>query len=683
MIKDKNLVNTLVTIARKQLEAGQNIKKGRMETIQKIESLYYNKAIKLKDGSINIPFPIMSGLIDDIYSKIDNKPTVSFKIPNRDSLSEKVSSMWKIESSSLRAGWDRKDREEKKFALLSGRGISSIYADSINNKYKSHYNVIDHYNFYCEGTKGHLDDMAYCGETGIWKTKAYLLDMVKAGVYDNYNVNALLSSGGEEKTDNEQRYKFDRMKLLGLTPDKNAYVGQEVYDLVQHCMDYNGKKYYLLFEIESGICVRAEYLVDLFGNNKIPYVSWSTNGGNASLFWDKTPADDILPVAEAMKVLLNQAIDNTQRRNRPMRIVKGNAFPNVNELMQYIPDNVIVTNPNKDPRIITLETPEISATINLVEFLNNFMNSKTGTSGNGVDDKDIKVGVYYGQMKKEADRIGIINKAYSESNGEKGYRFFWGLKEHLTETKAVEMLGKKGIKWGEINKIELKDVDDVDDIIVGGGSSEIELNEIKNKNKTKTLVSIINNPLFAKELGVKQTLRTLLLSSDFTEDEIMSIMDKDGDPNRELMQEADEAIQDILLHKNVKLNRGANIAFLQRILDYTIENLDWVLLDSKGNQIGVDNKIKQSNNDLLAYLKAHQQIVIENQQRELRRVESQQGLNIDSGNISLGNKEQTQREQQEQLAQPFENGANPAETIPQGTTAGTIQRSSNITNALT
>jgi len=674
-------INTLMNVAYRQYEAGQALKSNRMKTIKKIEELYYNKTIKLKNNTVNIPFPIMSGFLDDIFSKIDNKPTLNFKIPNRASLSEKISNVWKMESTSMRAGWERKDREEKKFALFSGRGISSIFADSINNKYKSHYEVIDHYNFYCEGTRGHLEDMAYCGETGIWKTKAELVTKAENGEYDIQAVNDLINRGQEEKVNEEQKDKNERMELLGLSPANNAYAGQEVYSFVQHFMEFEGKRYYLLFELQTKICIKAKELKKLFASNKYPYVSWSTNGGNANTFWDKTPADDILPVAEAIKVLLNQTLENTQRRNKPMRIIKGGTFPNVNELMDYIPDNVIVTNSNKDPKIITIETPEITTTINLVDFLNNFMNSKTGISGTGVDDKDVKVGVYYGQLQKEADRIGIINKAYSESYAEKGYRFFWGLKEHLTEKKAVEMLGKNGIKWGELNKIELKDVDDVDDIIVTGGNSEIQLNEVKNKAKTEILTQVVNNPLFMKELGIRQTLRTLLLSGGYSEDEVVGIMDKDGDPNRILIQECDEAIQDIILGKNVKLNRGANISFMQHILDYTIDNLDWVLLNSKGEQIGIDSKIKKANDDLLVYMYKHQQIVIENQQRYLKKQETDITGNNGS-NISLNTNNETQKEQQQQIAQPFENGQNPAETIPQGTPRGTLQRSSNITKAL-
>ena len=667
----RQLADKLTTIALKQLDAGIRMKEQRMKLIKEIEDLYNNKVVQISDGRVNIPFPIMSGQIDTIYSKIDNPPSVKFEIPNREDIAARVSEAWKIDSSSRRAGWKRKDRAEKKLALFSGRGISKIYATSIDKNYQAHYDVVDHRSFVCEGTRGNLEDNLYCGEIDIFKTEADIAQMVRMGIYDRQNATALVSGGSEEK----QAYvafenQWDRMRALGLSPEMNAFVGQKIFNMAEWYIEYSGTRYYLLLDPRKGTWLRAEKLSDITGskNPVYPYTSWATNYDEFN-FWSKGPGDDILPIAEAMRLILNETLENARRRNRPMRMVDNNVVEDINQLLEYVPDNVIIAKPGRTSNIVTLETPEISTSINLVQFLNHFMGEKTGISSQlqGTPDQDVKVGVYYGTLQQAADRIGSINKEYSESYADKAYRYFWGLKEHLSGPKAIQMLGKFGYAWEELTPKDLRDIDDIDDVVVSGGSSEETVDEVKKKRQLDTLAQLTANPNLAAKLNPTWVIKTSLSGSDFSDDDIQEALDSQGSENRELMLEADHAIQQIIEGKQPKLNRGATIGFVERILNWDRDNVDYINPDGT-----VNKKQYELSQRLTTYAKAHISepfnIVQQNMLRDVRNLvlsevkqkAGQQGSAGPGGGVVVP--PPTQQEMQQEVTQPFESGGTPEAT---------------------
>ena len=674
----KEFADKLTTVACEQLMEGLEAKKKRMDTIVEINDLYNNKTIELEDDVVNIPFPILAGHVDLIYSKIDNPPTLEFKVPNKASLSAKVKAAWMQESSSTRAGWRRKDRAEKKFATLCGRAVAKVYASSVNNKYQSHYDVVDIYSFVADPTRGFLEDGNYHGETDIFKTEAALKLGVDAGIYDKAQVELLRSDDTmREGNSIVVKNKFDRLKALGVDVESTSFAGQKGSNMTEWVMRYEGKWYYLLFEPAKKVWVRAEELKDVFESGKTPYVSWATHY-DEFCFWTKGPADDVYPIAEAVRLILNTALENEKRRSRPMRIAESGAFVDINELQDYVPDNVILTTPGKKPNIVTVETPEITTTINLAEFLDGLIQRKSGVAEPGISESDPKVGVFYGKLQQEADRIGTINKEYSESYAHKGYRFFWGLKEHLTRSKQVEMLGKSGIKLQELSKFDFKDVDDVDDVVVSGGSEEAELTAVDAERKAKTLAEL--SAAYAGDMNSQWVIRNRLKLAGYEDDEIAEALDKESSNNREIIEEADQAIQDIMLGHTPDLNMGADTAFAERIVDYVRNELNYVKLDKNGKEIGIDEKTKEKSDRLLAYLDAHQRIITENMVRKQRKLEiaamagPQPEAGGGAGGLSAGGGP-TKADQMADLARPFEGAV-------QGTPQGTAKASRGIAKAL-
>lgn len=671
----KTLADKLTDIASQQLSQGLDAKKKRMDIVVEINNLYNNKTIELSGQTMNIPFPILAGQIDLLYSKIDNAPDVSYKVPNKQSLSDKVQAAWKQESSSTRAGWRRKDRAEKKFAMLSGRGVCKVYASSVGNEYRSHYDVVDIYAFVADPTRGFLEDGNYHGETDIFKTEASLALGVKAGVYSASQV-ALLGNKETVKDGQQQvvTNKFDRLKALGIDVETTSFAGQEGYNMTEWVMRYNNEWYYLLFEPSRKIWVRAELLKDVFASGKTPYVSWATNYDEYN-FWSKGPADDVYPIAEAIRFILNTALENEKRRGRPMRIVDAGALVDVNELQDYVPDNVIIRNPGKDPNIITVETPEITTTIDLVSFLDSMIQNKSGVADQGVAESDPKVGVFYGKLQQEADRIGTINKEYSESYAHKGYRFFWGLKQHLTKDKQIEMLGKGGVKLQQLTRFDFKDVDDVDDVVVSGGSQEAEETAVDVERKAKTLTELTSS--YAEVLNPRWAIRTSLKLVGFDDDDIEEALDVESTVNRKIIEQADQAIQGIMMGDMPDLIMSADVAFANRILDYVREELNYIKLDKMGNEVGIDKDMKYKSDLLMAYLNAHKNIIMQNMMRVQQKAKvAAMGMpQVDQSGGGVQIPPVSQGTQQAQLAQPNE--------TPTGTAAGTASQSQGVTRALT
>ena len=655
----RTLADELVRTATQQLEEGLQAKKKRMDTLVEMNDLYNNKTIQVDGDIFNIPFSFYARQIELLLSKIDNPPDLEFAIPNRKTLSEKVKASWVQEMSSSRAGWNRKDRSEKKLALLSGRGIAKVYASSVGNKYKSHYDVVDPYAFVADPTRGWLEDGNYHGETDIFKTTTSLQALAKAGFYDKQNVAQLLNVEGTQADGDQdvKQYRYDRLKATGMDVERTSFVGQKGINMTEWIMRHEDEWFYLLFDPKTRLWVRAEKLEDVFENGKTPYISWATHYDEYS-FWSKSPGDDFFPLAEAARFLLNNALENAKRQTRPMRMVDSGSLVNINELQDYIPDNVVLRNPGRDPNMVTIETPQASMTFDVVNYLDNLMQSSSGVSDPSIRESDAKVGVFYGQLQQEADRIGIINKEYSESYAHKGYRYFWGLKEHLTEDKQVEMLGKSGIKLQQLERFELKDVGDVDDVIVHGGSKEAEETEVDKERKSKAMQEL--SGAYPDKLNPIWMIKERMRIAGFDEDEITYALDSQNQANQELMEEADQAIQDVILGRPLVLNMDADQMYMQRILDYVRENLNYIKLDSKGKEKGVDKKKKEMSDKLLAYVQAHQKIVLQNMARNITKMQTQQGLQ------QLGVQEQakadqsiegqpvSRQKQQESSARPFE-----------------------------
>jgi hypothetical protein len=522
----------------------------------------------------------MGGFVDTLKSKIDDAPMIKFSENDETDYKKvlKANAMWVWDSSPVNGKWALKDRAAKVMAIFSGRGIQKLYAES-DPKYKSCLEPIDLFDFIFEPQGGgDLDNHLFCGQMNIFKTKTELIEGANAGYYDKVQVGKLLVANETEtkQPDDQYQNKVSRYSIYGLDPEINNYVGEAIYPLTELYTTFRGKKYKVVFDFKTGMWLQVKELKEVFKSGRHPYVSWATHEDYFQ-FLSKAPVDDVRLVAEATKIIFNQALDNIQKRNWNMRAYDADIFPDPSQL-QWRPDGLVKANnlsgKSLQQGLYTFETPDnTQITVNMITFMDNFLGAKTGItpgSQGGADQGD-RVGIYYGNMQQVADRLGLYNKSYSECEAQLGIRYLEGLDEHLTEDISVKVQGINGIEWQEVKKSDFS-FEKFPEVNVESSTSDVQMDEIKKKRRETTLAAIAANPILLQGYNENWIRRELLKNGEYTDEQVRVAMDKMNDGNAEILSEAAIAIKEIISGGDPKENRGATTGFLQKILDYEIDH---------------------------------------------------------------------------------------------------------------
>ena len=610
----------IVAQCRREYDAGILFRQGRVKDWQANEDLYYGRVKKQLKNRFNVPMPVMSGFVDTLMSKIDEAPLIKFK-PAEEAdyrATKKVQSLWDTTSHSEDNDFSSKDLDMKKLACFYGRGIAKVYGES-DPSFKFNMFVTDPYDFIVDPVGGgNLENARYAAEDNIFRSKSMLIAGANAGWYDKKNVMLLINGLAEnviKENDNHQQNKANRLTALGLTANMYNFMGEGTLRFIESGTIINGHRYYVLWNYETGLHIRCEEIKEVFESGLWWWASWATHRDPFN-FWSKAPADDMRPIAETIKVLANQELDNRQKRNFGQRAYDPEMFPNGAEL-EYRPNGLVAVKAGSSKiqqiasGIYEFQTPQLDGTINLVNWLDNFAGQKSGVTAaaQGQAD-DAKVGIYQGNLQQVADRLGLYNKSYVKFHAAVGRRFVWAAHEHLNRPEAVKILGEAGYVWEELRKSEINP--DVD-ILVESGSTEAQLSEIKQKKREAALVAISNNPKLAEKVNAKWLVEQHLTVGEFDDEAIRVAMDTQNDGNREVLAIASERIQEILEGKEAKLFRGANTAFQQKILDFALDNTD--------DDLAMFER-------LTAYSAAHDKIVMENMNRKALRVRAEQGMAI-------------------------------------------------------
>ncbi len=525
-------------------------------------------------GRFNIPLPIISGFIDTFKSKIDESPSIDF-IPNSEAdlrVAKKVEQVWLQEKTDDRGGFNDVDDSVKHLAVMSGRGCYSYFAES-DPKYKSNFGFVDYYDHIFEPQGGgDLDDHLFCGRHNIFKTKEEIEAGMKSGLYNKRagsNIIAAMAENKFKEQETEMYEKNNRLRAIGLSPTTNNYVGVDIVGLTEMYLNYRGERWYIFFDKQTMNVLRAEPLKEVFESDLYPLVSFATHK-DPNNYMSKAPCDDIYAAAEGQTEIFNQGMDNLQKRNWGMRGVDTSVVKNVNQL-KWRPDGIIEFDGQKgDIRkaLVEIQTPENTAQVtNLIGFLDNFMGTKTGiTAGiQGQSDKDKKVGVFFGELEQAADRINAVSKQYRRAHAKLAKRFVAGLNEHLTEDYAIKLIGSNGVEWTELKRKEMTALD----ISSSGGSEEAQANEVKRQKRGNALATLTANPDLGGLLNKKWVVEQLLEAGEFEDEDIRMAMDTQNDGDAEIMSEAAQSIEDILLNKEPNLNRGATTGFVRNIIEFS------------------------------------------------------------------------------------------------------------------
>lgn len=566
------------------LEAGLLARQPRFDFIRKNEDMYNGVNKPALKGRSNIPFDaiVMGGFVDTIMSNINEPIDLQFdRTREQDKLSaDKVTAVWQRESSPNRGAWNDKIQDARFLAALSGRGFNKLYMGNVP-KFKSDLETCDHYDMVTEPQGGaYLDNHLYKFQMNIFRTKGEMQAGVGAGYYDKTQVRKLILAAQNpdlyKKIQDQYNNKLNRYAAFGIDINANSYIGQTLYGLTEGVINYNSHWYYIVFSYETKTWVRFEPLEAVFPWAKEypgrgAWVSWATNR-HPFLFWTKAPADDIRPIAYSMKKIVNLTIDNLEKRNWDMKAYDPKMFTDPSQFL-YKQDGLVraTVKPGMDLRngIYQFQTPDTTGiTINLTEYLNNFVGQKTGVTpdAQGASQADTN-GINFSNIQATSKRMMLQNKMFHKAASDLGIMFDYGLYEYLREPYAVKILGNDGIRWEE--DVTRQDAEKEFSVTVVSKTEEDEKNGALMSKKREMFKDIEANPLLLKELNIPMYVKEKLKFAGYNDEQSRYLLDKSNDADDILMAQCAQAIQEIIEDETfVCINRNATTAYVNKIINF-------------------------------------------------------------------------------------------------------------------
>ncbi len=610
------IAERLAPIARKQIDVSRKYKQPKLEKIQKAEELYYNIVTRTIKGRFNVPIPVVSGFVDTLLSKIDDEITINFEATeDADKIKcRKCAAVWRYDSAPTRGMWAIKDILAKKNAIFSGRAIYKIFSES-DPKYKNYFNITDIYDFLMEPNGGwHLENHLFCGQENIFRTRH---DLEAGSQYDKAQVEKLIttvSSDDFKKNNDEYMNRLKRHNNLGLDPETNNYVGVDIYNMVEWNMydSKTGKRYYLFIEPRSGVWIRIQPLEEITGEveegdlPKYQWKSWATHTDEWN-FLSKAPVDDVVPVAVALKTIVNFMLDEVQKRLWGQKLYDPEIIADPSQLEWDRPDKLVMANISGAKRIDqgVYQIPlgdQSTVTVNLIDYMRNFVGTEAGVTTQSKGESDEKIlGIAEINQGEVADRLGLTNKQYTQCHAEIGEAYLRGLKMCMPEKLLIRMIGEQGVESAEITKEDAK-FSSLPDVRVTGGKTEARRNQTIQESKSNALVTVAK--LFPQTLNPKIASEAILRNGQWELDEITPILDPTITGNEDEDVRASQAIQEFLKKKTPDLYTGATTRFMQKIIDYANK--------TKTDKIFTP-AVKIA---LMKFVMAHMDIVAQNMQRK-------------------------------------------------------------------
>lgn len=558
--------------ARAEYEAGLKYRHDREKAWTLIEDFYFNRVKKSLKSKFNVPVPVLPGFVDTWQSKMAKHATLKFgQQEMADYIAvQKVTSLYNAQKAHEDYDWDMADTDGKKLAGLYGRAIYEYYAES-KPKYKSNLQPVDVYDFIADPIGGgHLENHRFVMQDNVMRSREELKDGASNGIYVSKQVEQLINATKEDtlvNNDNMFHSKLNRFMALGLDGISYNYAGQDIYRFIKAGTTYKGKRYYVIFNYETGIWIRCQPLSEVFKSDLWPWTSWATHRDTFN-FWSKGPCDDMVPMAEMIRILVNQEFDNRNKKNYGQRAYDPDIFTNPAEL-EWRPDGLVAAKAGLGAKKISdgvyeFQTPELSGTINLVQWIDTMLKEKSGVNSESQGNADTnKVGIAYLNVQQSAERTVLTYESYVKAWQAIGRRFLWGLFEHMRTPMAVKIIGEQGAEWDEIARREIN----TDwDILIDGSQEQLQKDEIKKKALTDIFATLQPDELAVS--SPKWRLKTKLTIAGVDEDDVRAAFDLQGDENKEVLAKASQMIQDCLAGKPFTPYRGATPSFIQKIIDY-------------------------------------------------------------------------------------------------------------------
>ena len=580
----RSLANSLMDTATRQLKTSTDYKRGRFKRIDEAIAMMLGRIKPKLRQQFNIPLPVLSGLFDTFCADLDDP--VQLKVKNNPGKNLKAveginqSLIISKRSMSNDNRWDYKDRMVKRYAASYGRGIIKYFTSA--GPYTETLEATNPQYFHCQPRGGGLlERHLFCGEEGIVKTKDMLESGVKDGYYDEKGVQMLIDRAGDKKYQEKLSYMQEtnntRFRALGMDPDSNNYVGEPTFNLCEWALNHKGNRWMILFDPWTKTWIRCEKLSEISPKGLYPWTSFATHEDD-ELFWSVSILADIMyPVADTIITLINQDLTNRQKRNLNARLYDQDMVTNVSKLdeAQWRPDALVpikvdVGSVKKlSDATFAFTTPELTGTIELVNWLDNFTGKQAGIYQNIPGTAGRKTNnVVYAEIQQMTKRVDYRSHSYTECWGEIVLRKIEGMKRDLSITEAVELLGPEiGFNFThDLKEIHLEK----DDIEIISTKAQAQEDALRKAQKEKAL------GLVAQDQGINQDWkrRKILLDiGGYEQDEVEDALDLRGQgAERNQLGMAEEAIGFLTKGREPETFYGATTIYQRKLLEFAINN---------------------------------------------------------------------------------------------------------------
>lgn len=613
----KEIADAIALIAKKQLDTSRNFKQPRMLEILDNEDVYNFKLRPALQGRLNVPFDgvVLSGFVDTWVAQNNRKVVMEFEDPQGANVkgAKKIRAAWYRDEKKMRL--KAKKLALKHLAAISGRGIAKYYAES-DPKYCPYLQIIDHLDFHCEPNGGgYLNDHYFRWQENIFRSEEELVSGSEGDNpwYDPKQVESLKSAYSApdfKRNADTFKNKSNRYMSLGLDMESNNYIGGgTLYNLVEGDTYYKNTLYHMIWDQNTGIWLRCVPLIEDFGSNLTPFLSFAAPKADPFNFWNRGPADQIKPVAEAVRLNLNEILNNNRKRNWDMKAVDMNMFPDLRKL-DWKQDGVVHANvplnASIQQGIYRFETPELSGALNLNAYLNNLAGEKLGISAQTQGDaQEDKVGIYQGNEMQIGKRMRLSADAEEEFHEDLGIRFDWGLWDHAKESDMVRMISADGVGWEKVTK---DDMDPEYVVIVNTSEGDKVQNDQVMRVQLETLMSVEKDANQMALINLKAHLEEKYKLAGFSDEKIYRLLNTKSDSSDEKLSDAKKNIELILEGKDPGMYWGADTGYLQYISDWLLE---------KGGDIKPEVKAK-----IEAYFEEHVPVSMKNAEQEQFRQET-------------------------------------------------------------
>ena len=559
-------------------------------------------------SNINILGAKTQGFVNTLLSKVDTAPNIKFSPGEEADLKKarRANALLEKDSAPANGNWSFKDLMGKKAGMKYGRVIFEYHASSIGG-YKSHLTLVDSKDFFIDPEAGGIDieRANYLGRVGIRKSEKQLKDGKKSKLYIGAAVDKLLRFSTEKRSEEDVADGNRYYKMQGRTKRLQR---QDEWDLVEWGTTFEGEKYYVLFHEASKEVIRALPYKEVFASGQWSYSTYATDPDQDE-FWTAAPLDQVIEIFMGQHILVNQQLDNNEQINQPMRGFDTDAIKDIKTMTWRRNGNIPFKKGTDMSRAIKIFAPQpLTTNVETYNLLDVISQTETGVTSDtkGLSDQET-LGIYEGNLQASADRLGLLNKSYTDCYNRLAIHYYNGLKEHLNEKIAIKMIGSNGVEYEDITKESILPGGKEFDVEVSASEIELANESSESKNKLALLANYKGdatknqNAIFEIEANI----------AGFSPDDIRRIMDVDVFGNAEIISEAAGDLQKMLQGTVLtEPNSSANTAYKQYLVNK---------LEELGDSIKPEIQMV-----VITYIDSLEDVIIKNTARRAKQVIAEQ-----------------------------------------------------------